>query len=80
MQKPRHALRWLFVTCLGLAVLLVDPPPAASDEGTSDYCTTDCDYSIQKHNCGVGTFCRAESCTGVDGVLYPFWVSCVQQE
>ena len=81
MKKARLARRFLSVVCMGLAALLLGAPSVASgDEGGSWYCTTDCQYSFDKHGCDAGSQCWAQTCTGVDGRLYPYWVYCAQQE
>jgi hypothetical protein len=74
----RLQVRGVLTVLLGLLALAGTPlrTVRADDGGATELCSTNCDYSFGKHSCAAGSTCTAESCVGVNGVVYPYYVYC----
>jgi uncharacterized membrane protein len=71
------------VLALGLVTLFLSSSPAFADEdgdGSSVWCTTDCDWSMWNHSCTQGSKCTEVNCLGINGRDYPYRLNCSSAE
>lgn len=71
-------LQGILVLLIGVVALGTTPRMAVAQGGGTAYCTNSCDYALGQ--CGQGSTCTKESCTGVSGTVYQYSVSCLAAE
>lgn len=74
-MSMRLKLQGILVIVIGVIALGTIPETAVAQGGGTVYCTNSCDYSLGQ--CGRGSTCTKESCTGVSGTVYPYTVNCL---